>query len=253
MGLRAQRHCHGDGVQGARPNHFPCGELGGHQPVAQWPVRWRGGRAAAEQALLRQQDLGTPPMTSATQTPKLGPERPTQAHWLRPSPSGWVRGPLECVLPGILAGRPSLPGPSESGPCSPTTGSLGLPAPPPASGLLPNSQPGSVGGGGALRQWGAGLTPSTQRVLAQRAPPLPLPQPHAIHPSTRPRDPRAAATFPNLSTRRPSSFSVQVRGPFLEIPGDGRWAPAEHSSHSLQSHLCGRELLPRPPLALSAA
>lgn len=52
-------------------------------------------------------------------------------------------------------------------------------------------------------------------------------------PSTRPRDPRAAATFPNLSTRRPSSFSVQVRGSFLEIPGDGRWAPAEHSSHSL--------------------
>ena len=123
-------------------------------------------------------------MTSATQAPKLGPERPTQAHWLRPPPSGWVRWPLECVLPVILAGRPSLPGPSESGPCSPTTGSLGLPAPPPAPGLLPNSQPGSVGGGGALRQWGGGA-----HTLHPKGPcpTPPLPRPHAIHPPPRPQ------------------------------------------------------------------
>lgn len=31
-GAQSRRGCHGDGVQGARPNHFPCGELGGSLP-----------------------------------------------------------------------------------------------------------------------------------------------------------------------------------------------------------------------------
>lgn len=265
MGLRAQRGCYSDGVQGARPNHFPCGELGGHQLSAQWPVRWRE-QAAAEHTLLRQRDLGTPPMTSATQTPELSPGRPTQAHWLCSSSSsslGWVRGPWNVSCPSSwLAGYPCW-APVSQGPAAQPLVPWGSQPLPCTKACCPTPS-WALGGGGALRKWwGVGLAPSTQRVLAQ----------HLCFPCRPPTRPGAAVVFPNRPTRLPSPSSAPGQGlwhrgllgpgcsscPFSGDPW--RWVVGSCVGScgvliglTLQSHhLWRRGLLQRPPLALSAA
>ena len=140
--------------------------------------------------------------------PSEGPWAPNPG-WRAPPcpPPGWVRGPLECVLLGIPAGRPSLLGPSESGPDHWFLGASVQPLPC----TRPMAQPpawlcrgrGEYEGSGGRR----GFTPSTQRVLAQ------LPQPQPFTPP-----PWASSCISQPNTRLPSSSPAPAQGPWHQGP-----------------------------------
>lgn len=156
--------------------------------------------------LLRQRDSGTPPTTPRQ---ARGPGHPTQAGGPHPSPTppGWVRGPLECVLLDIPAGRSSLLGPSESGPDRRFLGASVQPLPY----TRPMAQPpawlcwgrGEYKGSGGRQ----GFTPSTQRVLAQ------LPQPQSFTPP-----PWASSCISQPNPRLASSSPAPAQGPWHQGP-----------------------------------
>lgn len=100
------------GVQGARPNHFPCGEPGGClRHIGPLGSKWGGWLVAAEQVLLKQRDMQTPPKASALQTVKqaLGTRlRLTQPHPTLPLPPAGQAGPhnVSCSVTPAVPCRP---------------------------------------------------------------------------------------------------------------------------------------------------
>lgn len=171
-----------------------------------------------------------------------GPWAPNPG-WQAPPPPlpGWVRGPLECVLLGILAGRPSLLGPSESGP---DRWFLGAPSPSPAPGQWPSPQPGSVRGGASMKEVGAGggshpppkgSLPNFPSLSHSR----PNPGPAVVFPNPTP----TCLPLPQCPPRGPgikASGSSCSPCPFLGDLWRGAWAAAKHSSTLfLWNHLWG--------------